>query len=57
MSGAGELAALRDAYAAVTFNPASALYGEPRDIRRKKLLVYEDWQAIARAYRALHTGP
>lgn len=37
----------------VTFNPASALYGEPRDIRRKKLLIYEDWQAIAQAYRRL----
>lgn len=36
----------------VTLNPASALYGEPHDIRRKKLLIYEDWQAIAEAYRA-----
>lgn len=36
----------------VTFNPASALYGEPRKIRRKKLLIYEDWQTIAQAYRA-----
>ena len=41
----------RPAY--VTFNPASTLYGEPRDIRRKKLLIYEDWQAIAQAYRKL----
>ncbi len=37
----------------VTFNPASALYGEAHAIRRKKLLIYEDWQAIAAAYRAL----
>jgi uracil-DNA glycosylase family 4 len=37
----------------VTFNPASILYGDARDIRRKKLLIYEDWQAIAAAYRAL----
>ena len=37
----------------VTFNPASVLHGEARDIRRKKLLIYEDWQAIAAAYRAL----
>ncbi len=45
----------RPAY--VTFNPASALYGEPRDIRRKKLLIYEDWQAIAQAYRKFHRAP
>ncbi|MGQ4810583.1 Type-4 uracil-DNA glycosylase [Candidatus Entotheonellaceae bacterium PAL068K] len=44
----------RPAY--VTFNPASTLYGEPRDIRRKKLLIYEDWQAIAQAYRTLYRG-
>ncbi len=37
----------------VTFNPASALYGEAHAIRRKKVLIYEDWQAIAAAYRAL----
>ena len=37
----------------VTFNPASVLYGTPHDIRRKKLLMYEDWQAIAAAYRAV----
>jgi uracil-DNA glycosylase len=37
----------------VTLNPASALYGEPYDIRRKKLLIYTDWQDIAKAYRAL----
>jgi DNA polymerase len=37
----------------VTFNPASALYGEAHDIRRKKVLMYEDWQAIGDAYRAL----
>lgn len=37
----------------VTFNPASVLYGDPYDIRRKKLLMYGDWQAIAEAYRAL----
>jgi DNA polymerase len=35
----------------VTFNPASVLHGDARDIRRKKLLMYEDWQAIAEAYR------
>jgi DNA polymerase len=39
----------------VTFNPASALYGDPRSIRRKKLLIYEDWQSIARAYHSFHT--
>ena len=37
----------------VTFNPASALHGEARAIRRKKLLIYEDWRAIAAAYRGL----
>jgi len=37
----------------VTFNPASALHGEAHAIRRKKLLIYEDWQAIAIAYRGL----
>ncbi|MDH3603067.1 MAG: uracil-DNA glycosylase [Candidatus Tectomicrobia bacterium] len=37
----------------VTFNPASALYGDAHDIRRKKVLMYEDWQAIGEAYRAL----
>jgi len=37
----------------VTFNPASALHGEAHAIRRKKLLIYEDWQAIATAYRGL----
>lgn len=37
----------------VTFNPASALHGEAYAIRRKKLLIYEDWQAIATAYRGL----
>jgi len=37
----------------VTFNPASALHGEAYAIRRKKLLIYEDWQAIAAAYRDL----
>lgn len=42
-----------DLPAYVTFNPASALYGEPHEIRRKKLLIYADWQAIAQAYRAL----
>ncbi len=41
----------------VTLNPASALYGEPHDIRRKKLLIYEDWQAIAEAYRTLPAEP
>ncbi|ETW99217.1 MAG: hypothetical protein ETSY2_41325 [Candidatus Entotheonella gemina] len=41
----------RPAY--VTFNPASALHGEAHAIRRKKLLIYEDWQAIAAAYREL----
>ncbi len=41
----------------VTFNPASALYGDPYAIRRKKLLIYEDWQAIANAYRALPAIP
>jgi uracil-DNA glycosylase family 4 len=35
----------------VTFNPASALHGDAYAIRRKKLLIYEDWQAIAAAYR------
>jgi uracil-DNA glycosylase len=37
----------------VTFNPASALYGDAHDIRRKKVLMYEDWQAVGDAYRAL----
>jgi DNA polymerase len=37
----------------VTLNPASALYGEAHAIRRKKMLIYEDWQAIAAAYRGL----
>ncbi len=37
----------------VTLNPASALHGEAYAIRRKKLLIYEDWQAIAAAYRGL----
>lgn len=37
----------------VTFNPASALYGDAHGIRRKKVLMYEDWQAIGDAYRAL----
>ena len=41
----------------VTFNPASALYGKAADIRRKKLLIYADWQAIARAYRTPHRQP
>ncbi len=40
----------------VTFNPASALHGEAHAIRRKKLLIYEDWQAIAAAYRGLSVG-
>ena len=37
----------------VTFNPASLLHGEAHGMRWKKLLMYEDWQAIAAAYRAL----
>lgn len=37
----------------VTFNPASALYGDAQAIRRKKVLIYEDWQAIGAAYRSL----
>lgn len=40
----------------VTFNPASALHGDAYAIRRKKLLIYEDWQAIATAYRGLSEG-
>jgi DNA polymerase len=40
----------------VTLNPASALYGAPHDIRRKKLLIYKDWQAIAEAYRTFHAA-
>jgi len=40
----------------VTFNPASALHGDAHAIRRKKLLIYEDWQAIAAAYRGLSEG-
>ena len=40
----------------VTFNPASALHGDAYAIRRKKLLIYEDWQAIAAAYRG-HSKP
>lgn len=43
----------RGLLAYVTFNPASALHGEAHAIRRKKLLIYEDWQAIATAYRGL----
>lgn len=41
----------------VTFNPASALYGDPQDIRRKKVLMYDDWQAIGAAYRNLSAAP
>jgi uracil-DNA glycosylase len=37
----------------VTFNPASALHGEAQAIRRKKVLIYEEWRAIAAAYRGL----
>jgi DNA polymerase len=36
----------------LTLNPASALYGEPPAIRQKKMMMYEDWQAIAKAYHS-----
>lgn len=35
----------------LTFNPASALYGEPEDIKHKKMLMYEDWKKIGAYYR------
>lgn len=42
----------------LTLNPASALYGEPEEIKRKKAMMYRDWQEIARAFRAIkaHNG-
>lgn len=42
----------------LTLNPASALYGEPEEIKRKKAMMYQDWQEIARAFRAIkaHNG-
>jgi uracil-DNA glycosylase len=39
----------------VTLNPASVLHGEAYAVRRKKMLIYEDWRAIAAAYRELPT--
>ena len=47
----GPCGASRTAY--VTFNPASILHGDVHDSRRKRWLIYEDWQAIAQAYRTL----
>jgi uracil-DNA glycosylase len=37
----------------LTFNPASALYGERSEIRQKKLLIYQDWKEIGTYYRTL----
>jgi hypothetical protein len=38
----------------LTFNPASALYGQAREIKQKKQLMYEDWKQIGDRYRQLH---
>lgn len=35
----------------LTFNPASALYGQAWEIKRKKQLMYEDWKQIGERYR------
>ncbi len=35
----------------LTFNPASALYGDPETIKAKKKMMYQDWQIIGDAYR------
>lgn len=37
----------------LTFNPASALYGQAWQIKQKKRLMYDDWQQIGARYRAL----
>jgi DNA polymerase len=37
----------------LTFNPASALYGNPTEIKTKKRAMYDDWQKIAEKYREL----
>jgi hypothetical protein len=37
----------------LTFNPASALYGQAWEIKQKKKLMYDDWQQIGARYRAL----
>lgn len=37
----------------LTFNPASALYGQAWEIKRKKQLMYEDWKQIGDRYREL----
>jgi len=37
----------------LTFNPASALYGQAWEIKRKKQMMYEDWKQIGDRYRGL----
>ena len=37
----------------LTFNPASALYGQPEDIKYKKRLMYDDWKQVGNAYREI----
>lgn len=37
----------------LTFNPASALYGQAWEIKHKKRLMYEDWKQIGARYRAM----
>ncbi|MBI3951713.1 MAG: uracil-DNA glycosylase, partial [Acidobacteria bacterium] len=37
----------------LTFNPASALYGQAWEIKRKKQLMYEDWKQIGEKYRQI----
>lgn len=40
----------------LTFNPASALYGQAWEIKRKKQMMYEDWKQIGEKYRGLKIG-
>jgi DNA polymerase len=37
----------------LTFNPASALYGQAWEIKQKKHRMYEDWKQIGERYRDL----
>jgi hypothetical protein len=37
----------------LTFNPASALYGQAWEIKQKKQMMYEDWKQIGERYRNL----
>jgi DNA polymerase len=37
----------------LTFNPASALYGQAWEIKRKKQMMYEDWKQIGARYQQL----